>query len=420
MSNVLHLAEYGHGGGAESVFRDTIIELRNNDTVNQHLVACKKRGNELFDINYDFGQRPENRLAQIFSVANYRFFKDVLEDCSPGIIHIQNYGNLSPSILKAIYEYKKANRVKVIQTVHTFEYACSHYAAFDYRKNESCLDCANKRYKFKIFYRGCSRLGYLHSWAKGITSLIGSYYIKKDVIDSWLTPSNFLKMCMELGGIEEKKIQVVRNPMNNVFSKLRYDSKLGKRHNFTVTYFGRFSHEKNIEALIDAFHILLKKNNTVKLLLIGDGECKESLVAKCEEVGILSSVEFIGFLPIDLLIQTLTKAHVAVIASKCFETASLVINEAVMCNLVPLVANHGAMKETGEITKASVFFNNNDPQDLAEKLVDLMCDYNFFFRKLQYSMNIIRNIYNPNSYATRLLELYFDDIKIANGDIKFD
>lgn len=51
---ILHIAEQGSGGGAESVFRESVMLLKKYDDSNTHLVACKKSMNLPFDIDYSF------------------------------------------------------------------------------------------------------------------------------------------------------------------------------------------------------------------------------------------------------------------------------------------------------------------------------------------------------------------------------
>ena len=407
MLRIIHVAESANGGGAESVFRDTIVKLKSADTENIHLVACISSGNEPFKIDVNFVQKNQSKLGQIFSFYNYKLLKSALFLNLPDIIHIQNYGNLSPSILKSLYDYKKKHKkVRIIQTVHTYEHVCSHHAAFDYRQNKRCLDCADKRFKFKIFYRGCSRLGYIHSWAKGITSLIASFYINKNIIDQYLTPSNFLRQCLLRNNSCSSNVSVLRNPMNDSFLSQEFNSFNKKKNNFQFVYFGRFSEEKNLEVLIEGFKLFLESGKRAKLTMIGKGDKTVSLIDKCVNLGISSDVEFIDFLPINELIDKLKESHVSILSSKCFETASLVINEGVMCGIVPIVPNHGAMLETLDMLNVGLTFDSSDPYDLSKKLENVALKYDSYFNQLNSSIDVIKEVFNTKKYVSTLLEFY--------------
>lgn len=404
---ILHIAESAHGGGAESVFRDTVIKLLENDKNNQHYIACIEHGSETFEITFDFNKNKQTKLGQIFSINNYRFLKSSLNQCVPDIIHLQNYGNLSPSIIKAIYEFKQKNvNTKIIQTVHTFEHLCSHHAAYDYKKEKRCLDCAGKRYKFKIFYRGCSRLGYLHSWAKGITSLISNYYFNKGFVDHYLTPSDFLHQCLLKNSHIGTNVTTLRNPMNVSFLNQKFNAAIEHKITFDFVYFGRFSEEKNLDFLVNSFYLLTKKVRNVRLVLIGQGPSKVPLEELLNNLNIREHVEFIDFLPINMLIAKLKECHVFVLSSKCFETASLVINEAVLCGLVPLVANHGAMEEALNILNVGSSFDGTNQEQVCEKMQSAIVNYKSLHDELEKSFDTISRHYNSERYLNSLYNAY--------------
>lgn len=410
MKVVLHIGESMAGGGAESVFRDTIAILTKQDHKNKHLVACIKPVNNLGQ-KVDFPFEENNTkgikliLSQIFSHRNYIDLKKALISSKPDIIHLQNYGNLSPSILRAILLYKKENiNVKVIHTVHTFEYVCSHHAGYDYRKKRKCTDCAGKKYKLKIFYRGCSRLGYLHSIGKGITNLISSYYISHNVIDLWTTPSKFLRSFMISNLLEDEKVSVLRNPCD--FENLKKNISIKKNQPFEFVYFGRFSEEKNIECLLKAFKMVFKEAGNVRLSLIGQGEKGDELRELCVRLNILNFVTFEPFLPKEELIERLKSSKVSVLPSKCFETASLVTIESIMLNLVPIVCNHGGMKEMIELTKFGVTFEDNDEVDLSKKMLFTLNNYSNIMKDIETVKSAISNVFGADVFMEDIKKIY--------------
>jgi glycosyltransferase involved in cell wall biosynthesis len=410
MKVVLHIAESIAGGGAESVFRDTIAILTKQDCKNKHLVACIQPVNNVGQkVDYPFEENNAKGikliLSQIFSYRNYIDLKRALFSSKPDIIHLQNYGNLSPSILRAILRYKKQNiHVKVIHTVHTFEYVCSHNAGYDYRKKRKCTDCADKKYKLKIFYRGCSRLGYFHSIGKGITNLISSYYVSRNVIDLWTTPSKFLRSFMISNFLEVEKVSVLRNPCD--FENLKEDISIGKRQLFEFVYFGRFSEEKNIECLLKAFKIVSKEAANVRLSLIGQGEIEDELKDLCMRLDLLDFVTFEPFLPKAELIERLKSSKVSVLPSKCYETASLVTIESIMLNLIPIVCNHGGMKEMIELTNFGVTFEDNDEVDLSKKMLFAMNNYSNIMKDIETVKSDISNVFGADVFMEDIKKIY--------------
>jgi glycosyltransferase involved in cell wall biosynthesis len=414
---ILHIAEKISGGGAESVFNETIKSL--NDAFPDKItnwVACIGGTSSNANISLDFGDSPKSKLgevvSQIYSRKNYRLLTVFLANHHPDVIHVQMYGNLSSAILRALWHYKRRKpEVTIIHTAHTFEYACSHFAGYDYRKKKVCLDCAASTYKFRIFYRGCSRAGFMHSWGKGIGSLISNYYINKHLFDSIITPSNFLQKIIEQRDKKLCNISVLRNPLSNELidrsnNQLAQFGKSCITKEANIVYFGRFSAEKNIECLIKAFYIFQGQIEGARLLLIGNGDEKEGLMRLVEQLGLFDKVSFKPFLPQKDLYQVLSKGHIAVLPSKCLETASLLVPEAAMNNLIPVVANHGGMKEMVEWIGAGRTFESNNEQDLAAVLYEIVNSYEEYSWKLLDATDKCKKLLNSKHYADELYQLY--------------
>lgn len=410
---VLHIAEKSEGGGSESVFRDTVNSLRIHDFKRKHLIACIPGANNDVSVDYTFKPPPSNNLlkllASIFSFSNYMRLRHILNDCKPSIIHIQNYANLSPSVLWAIYHYKKQGYLKkVINTVHTFEYVCSNHAAYDYKQGKVCTDCKKNTYKFKIFYRGCSRAGFFHSIGKGVTSLIAAYIKKKEIIDFWVTPSEFLKTQMLYADFfkdKQNSIFVVRNPLSWSFEQPLNISMATKQN--SIIYFGRLSEEKNIELLIEGFSIYKKQKKTdVKLFIAGEGIMYAKLKKITDDLKLSSDVIFTGFLkPAELKMQLLN-CKVSVLPSKCFETASMLVVESLFASCLPLVANQGGMQEMVNWTNFGKTFEANDAQDLAIKLSYLLENYEDEIMESDKIKNKILPQLSSLNYANQLIKLY--------------
>lgn len=409
---VLHIAEAAYGGGAESVFRETVKLLQAHGGKYVHKVACKPGEHSGITADLPFvGTAGKSKwkeyLESIYSRSNYRALKAYLLKEQPQIIHIQNYGNLSPAVLHAVHYYKKRYPVRVIHTVHTYEYVCSHYAAYDYRKDQRCLDCQLQKYKRRIFYRGCSRKGWVHSWGKGLAALVADYFYAKGLIDNWITPSRFLQQVMIERIGKPEAVYMVRNPAAKAARAINKPCHPEKSRKNEVVYFGRLSEEKNVELLIEAFIQLQQKGSVpgVQLKIIGDGDQKEYLKTAA---GTLNGhqIEFIPFLPAAGLQETIKEAKVAVLPSKCFETASLFVVEAVLAEIVPVVANHGAMAEMISYLACGRAFKSEDAGDLALQMEQALLNYGTYVAALNNAAGRIAAEMQGRQYADSLIEIY--------------
>lgn len=94
----------------------------------------------------------------------------------------------------------------------------------------------------------------------------------------------FFPNCIDLEkyGYSEKKRKIIRNQYS-----IAHDC-------FVIGHVGSFRDAKNHELIIRVFKDLKRKCEKAILLLVGDGEKKESIKQLCEELGINDSVIFTG------------------------------------------------------------------------------------------------------------------------------
>lgn len=98
-----------------------------------------------------------------------------------------------------------------------------------------------------------------------------------------------------------KDVTVVNNAIDT--SKFAFDEKtresmreeLGIEENFVVGFVGRlYDGQKNLFRVLEIFRAVLEKKNNAKLLIVGDGQDKERLIQKAEDLKINDKVLFLG------------------------------------------------------------------------------------------------------------------------------
>lgn len=92
-----------------------------------------------------------------------------------------------------------------------------------------------------------------------------------------------------LNGIDMKKYTYSEETETIVRKELEIDN-----DTIVLGHVGRFSPVKNHDFLIDLFYEFWKENKNSKLLLVGDGELREEIQKKIENLGIESSVIITG------------------------------------------------------------------------------------------------------------------------------
>jgi len=69
---------------------------------------------------------------------------------------------------------------------------------------------------------------------------------------------------------------------------------LGIEEKYVIGHIGRFDTQKNHRLIIDIFNEIYKKSNNSILLLVGDGELRDDIEKKAEQLGLKESVIFTG------------------------------------------------------------------------------------------------------------------------------
>lgn len=106
--------------------------------------------------------------------------------------------------------------------------------------------------------------------------------------------------------------------------------------NFVLTHVGSFTSQKNHDFLLDVLHALVQKLPQARLLLIGDGPLRPTLLQKVTDLGLLSHVHFAG-LRTD--IPQLLQAADAFAFTSFFEGLGLALIEAQAAALPCFISN---------------------------------------------------------------------------------
>lgn len=96
--------------------------------------------------------------------------------------------------------------------------------------------------------------------------------------------------------IKSNKLVTLYNPLdvNYILSSAELPVEIYENY---VLFVGRLSEVKNLPLLFKAFDIFRKTHPCVQLLIIGDGDQKDSLESLINEMGLIESVKFLGVKP---------------------------------------------------------------------------------------------------------------------------
>ena len=156
----------------------------------------------------------------------------------------------------------------------------------------------------------------------------------------------------------------------SVFKPVKKHRDRGK----VVIYAGRFAPEKNLPLLIKAFKLVLAKEPSAKLMLIGKGPEKPSLLKIIREQGIEERVTLVDkWLSPEELARYYNEAAVFALTS-LYEGGPRAICEAGACETPFVSTPVGILPEVVKDGVGGFFVKRREPHELAEKIVTLLQD----------------------------------------------
>lgn len=186
------------------------------------------------------------------------------------------------------------------------------------------------------------------------------------------------------GGSHTKRVCVLRNavdeenpmPVSGSVRSVRDIFNLTRECRIIATV-GRFSPEKGLDVLVEAFALLVQQVDNVHLMLVGDGQEKQSVQKQAERLGIRNSVHFTGYskTPGDYI----RDIDVFVLTSRSEGIPNAILEAMAMGK--PVVATAvGGVTEIIENGISGKLVPPEKPHLLVQPLVDLLNDSNLYRR----------------------------------------
>lgn len=193
------------------------------------------------------------------------------------------------------------------------------------------------------------------------------------------TNESFRQVAIGRGGMDPDKVFVVRSGPD--VRRLRIEEpdpllKCGARH--LIAYVGVMNNQDGVDTLLGALRdIVVRRGRTdVRAVLMGDGPMLPELRRMAEDLGVADRVAFTGWADDDVLIPLLNAADVCVspdpandFNDKC--TMNKILEYMALAKPVVLFDLTEGRRSAGE---AGLYARDNDPLDLADKIVTLLDD----------------------------------------------
>lgn len=384
-----HYGDYAIGGEA-AVMHAEVELLRSYG----HNVLVYERTNSELNKQSLIG-KINTALNYTWSKNSYNEIRKVLENFKPDVFHVHNYKWLfTPSIFAAA----KDLGIPTVHTLHNYWMAAPCASLMKYGKVcELCLEKNNPKYILK--YK-CRKEGSLMS------SLLNYHYFKaikkrkklSDIIDVYISLTNFAKKKYVQAGIPSEKIFVKPNFLNDPFKKVVI------KNNGYALFVGRVSFEKGVSFLVDSW-----KDIDFPLKIVGDGPEKNNLNTENK------NIEFLGWKNQKEVYELLSKSSFFIFPSLWYEGFPISLLEAMAMGKPIIASNLGARNEMIQNEKTGLLYDVNSKKDFTDKC-------NWIITNKEEAEQIGKNArkryldkYNPESNYKQLIGIYEKAINNNNN-----
>lgn len=326
--------------------------------------------------------------------------KKLIKDKNPDLAHLHNIAHqLTPAIIKVL----KDAGIPVIMTLHDYKLICPN--AKLYNKNGNCEKCLGGKY-YNCFLNSCMHESRAKSFLGMLEAYIYKYKKSYDLVDLFIAPSQYMKDVTVKFGIDENKIIVIRNFLNNSAEL----AESADTENYFL-YFGRLSEEKGIFELIEAFDSSEFKN--YKLKIVGDGPSVNDLRFKIKDLGLEDKIDLLGYKSGDELKDLIQRAKAVVMPSLWAENMPYALLEACDMGKICIVSRVGGMPELIEDSQNGYLFEAGNKDELAKSMKKVLNMSENEKKTMGENAKKTANEINKQKHLEKLIDI-FTNIRAKN------
>ena len=369
---------YLYAGG-----EDVVVESE------KHMLSARGHEVQLFGKNnkeieeYSAFQKLSLLWNTAGSDASYRETLKALQTFHPDICHVHNFFPLiSPSVFRACDQM----HIPVVQTLHNYRLLCVN--AYLFRDGHVCEECVGKSTYHSLQY-GCYHDSRIQSLA--VAHMIESNRSNgtwNGKVDAYICLSEFSRAKFIEGGLPPEKLFLKSNfvPTDPGFSV---------SSNGLPLFVGRLDEMKGIRVLLQASKLL----PNVKFNVAGSGPFKEEVVSA-------STIEYLGQLTRNEVLQQMKNASMVVYPSVLYETFGLTLIEAFACGKPVIAGRIGAVGDIVADMKTGLLFEPGNSEDLASKLSWAISHPSEMGAMGRAARKTFEEHYTADANYTTLMEIY--------------
>ena len=262
-------------------------------------------------------------ISQVLNLSAYQSLRQTLKSFQPDIVHVRMFlWQLSPLVLPLLKPYPCLYQTAVYKAIcPAGTNTLPNEATCHFKPGTACLK------------QGCLTP---QTWVWMMA--------QRSLWNRW--KSAFDRTVALSGGMKKELTQAGISPVSVVYNGVSERPARPPLHSPpTVGYAGRFTAEKGIETLFQAFALVLQQVPTAQLKIAGKGPTEASLRKLADQLGIADRVTWLGHIPQAELEQAFNSLWVQVVPSLWAEPFGNVTTEAMMRGTAVVASAVGAQPE---------------------------------------------------------------------------
>ena len=264
-------------------------------------------------------------------------------------------------------KFQKELKESKLDIVHIHSPFTLGKVGVNYAKKHKIPCIATNHSQFKQdFFKATKSPAITDMLLKGVVSVLN----KCD--ENWSVNSMTRDLFYEYG-LKEKPYIMPNGTDFKIADYDKYDIDVNKKYHISeddkvLLFVGRMNDIKNIPFLIDSYNMLLKKDSSFKLMLVGDGTRTEHYRQVAKELGIEKHIIFAGKVADKKLLGSIYKRSDMFVFPSFYDTDGLVKKEAA-CFKTPSIVIEGSFTSSDITDNVNGYVSKNTKEDFCNKIL---------------------------------------------------
>jgi len=180
-------------------------------------------------------------------------------------------------------------------------------------------------------------------------------------------------------GIKSQDVSIVSNtPELDLFEENidKYKKEIFQNNKINLLYIGYLTKLRGLDTVIKALPMIIKKEERIKLNIIGDGADLPVLKGLAKEIGVQEYVDFKGWIDFKYIPYIISKSDIGVVPHHSNEHTNTTIPNKIFdfmaCGKPVIVSDARPLKRIVEETGCGVTFQAENSDDFSSKLIHLI------------------------------------------------